>query len=169
MKRWCGAVTMMACMLPGVVFADIYFVNIKKIAEAMNVEADIKKTIDAKYKSQMTALKAEEKSLQTESDQISKDRTILAKADLDKKTAAFQQKAISYTQKAQDLQQKVMAIQTSHLNKMKVDLDKIFAEIADAKTGWFSNVTGFMDISQAVYVVPRFDITDRVIDKIKKG
>lgn len=139
----------------------IAVVNIQKIMRESKAAAAIRTQVQSKQKSFQEELDQKEKSLQTEDQELAKQRSVLSQDAFEAKYKEFRQKAANAQQEVRGKRAKLDKGFSAALNEVQTKVTGIVEAVCKEK-----NLTLAIAASQVLYNAPQHDITDEVLKRL---
>lgn len=141
----------------------IAVVNIQQVMKDSTAAKSVREQLESKQKSYQAVISKKEESLQKEDQELSKQRSVLAKDAFEDKVRAFRNKA---TEVQKDVQSKKAMLDGAFersLNDIQKVVTDIIADLAKEKGFLLAAPT-----SQILYADKKLDISDEVLDRLNK-
>ncbi len=142
----------------------IRIVDIQEVMERSIAVQGIRRELDAYRKKYDDEFAAKEKALKEEERELVRQQTVIDGSAYREKVQAFQQK---FTEFQRDLKNRQQMLQNSYataLNQVTVQIQKIWAAVAEAE-----GATLLLPRGQVLLFSPGYDVTADVIDRLNKA
>lgn len=168
MKKLLTIISVLGLLTAPVAFADtattkIGIINIAKIMQESKQAEKARNELKKKFGSQQDDLTKLQAKIKADQDTLSKDKTVLAKKDLQKLQDQFENNKREFQRKQQAFVQDLQVAQTQVMRDLSQDLNKIVQDIA--KNDKYDLI---LQRDQVVFASDSVDITAAVLKELNK-
>lgn len=142
---------------------QIAVVNIQAVMKDSTAAQNVREQLESKQKSFQTSISKKEEELQKENKELGERKSVMAKAEFDKKVSAFRSKATEMQKDVKDKKDMLDGAFERSLNDIQKVVTDIISDIAKEK-GFVMAVP----TSQILYADKSLDISTEVLDRLNK-